>query len=719
MIRRITQQIKVWSLAMFALLLAACGGTRHTIHVSGAADNDLIQVLKNHKNIQLVFHATPDEAIQKAKSGDGLLVLSSDYPTKTEQLSGNFYALVKEKGVRAYVEFPSALPQSEVGAIEKAKHERVVVNSGFFNASPDSLTILGLNGLYYTNVPADAAEVHMVAARVAGFDSAIYGLPEKQFPILLEMKELPVLVSTTNLSGFISGRYAPSKEWGAVWKQILGFISPGLEAEDLSWEPVVGPTYGKDEALPDDVERESFARGVEWYKNARMLIPESYVETLKEMVDSGIQRLTWSEAIPVGDGSHGVFECIFSEIDENGSQPIGIMERGDCISETAMAFATAGKALENEEYLGTAQKLLDYYLLNSIATKNEYADPSHGAYGLIPWGISNYAWYRVSYGDDNARFLLGAWTTAALTGTNHWDEIMMKSLLALVRTTGANGFRGSRIDLPQLEKNGWQHYYNQEIVNLAPHFESYLWACYLWAYDKTGDDIFLHRAKSGIRIMMENYPNGWSWTNGLAQERARMILPLSWLLRVENSEENRAMLLAVVNDFLKLQDECGAIREELGSIEMGRYPPPQSNEAYGTTEASLIAQNGDPVSDLLYTTNFAFLGLHEAVYATGDADIKKATDKLAEFLCRIQVKSADHPELDGGWMRAFDYEQFEQWGSNADHGWGAWAIETGWTQGWITAILALRDMDVSIWDLTKNSEIAHYHSTLKDEMLSE
>lgn len=714
--RRTNRQISLL-VGMMTLLLIACSGAKHVVHVSGAADNDLIKILNTQENIQLMFHGTPEEAIKKAQKGDGLLVLSSHYPNRLESLDDHFFELLKEKEVRAYVEFPSALPDRNVGSIKQAKKERVVVNSTFFKGYPDSLTILGLNGLHYLDVASNGSKVHMVAAKVAGFDSAIYGLPEKQYPLLIEMNDRPVLLSTTNLSGLVTGRYAPSKEWGAVWKNILEFVMPGIELDELSWEPVVGPTYAKEEAMPENFEKQSFSRGVEWYKNARMLIPASYSDTLRQMVDSGVQRLTWSEDIPLGDGSNGVFECIFSEIDENGSQPIGIMERGDCISETAMAFATAGKALGNDEYLKIADKLLDYYLLNSIATKNEYANPKHGAYGLIPWGISNYHWYRASYGDDNARFLLGAWTTAALTGTDHWDEILMKSLLALVRTTGQNGFRGSRIDLPDFEKHGWKHYFDREIINLAPHFEGYLWACYLWAYDKTGDDIFLERAKKGIHTMMEHYPDGWSWTNGLAQERARMILPLAWLVRVDDTDANRTMLLTVVNDFLKLQDDCGAIREELGAIKMGRYPPPQANEAYGTTEASLIAQNGDPVSDLLYTTNFAFLGLHEAVYATDNADIRKATDKLAEFLCRIQVRSTDHPELDGGWMRAFDYQRFEQWGSNADHGWGAWAIETGWTQGWVTSILALRDMETSIWDLTKNSEIAKHHAKLKREMI--
>jgi hypothetical protein len=295
----------------------------------------------------------------------------------------------------------------------------------------------------------------------------------------------------------------------------------------------------------------------------------------------------------------------------------------------------------------------------------------------------------------------------------------MKILLAQLRTTGVYGFRGNRIDLPDFAKNGWQYYSKREIINMAPHFEAYLWACFLWAYDKTGYRPFFNKAKNAIKVTMENYPQGWKWTNGLAQEKARMILPLSWLVRIENTQQNKEWLLRIVNDLIKLQDECGAIREELGDLKMGKYPPPQSNEAYGTNEASLIGKNGDKVSDLLYTTNFAFLGLHEARYASDDQEIKIAADKLAEFLCRIQIYSKQHKQLHGGWFRAFDYGRYEPWGCNADLGWGAWSIESGWTQGWITSVLALREMKISIWDLTRGSTIDHYFGKLKKQMLGD
>ena len=191
----------------------------------------------------------------------------------------------------------------------------------------------------------------------------------------------------------------------------------------------------------------------------------------------------------------------------------------------------------------------------------------------------------------------------------------------------------------------------------------------------------------------------------------------AWLVRANDTPANRAMLRKAVDGLLALQDRCGAIREELGRPGKGAYPPPRSNNAYGTNEASLIAKNGDPVTDLLYTTNFAFLGLHEAAAATGDKDIIAAENKLAEFLCRIQVKSKTQPAVDGGWFRAFDFGRWEHWGSNADHGWGAWCIESGWTQGWITSVLAMRRMKTSLWDLTRASKIERHHERLRKLMI--
>lgn len=697
-------------LLIIIILLYSCTGQQETIHCVAGADNDIVQILQ--PDFRLIIHQTPLEAVNDAREGEAVLLLAYQYPDEKLAISPEVFDQIKIKNLRAYIEYPSFLPGLDVGESVHSSFQRAVVNSSFFGSSIDSLEILVINGLYYCQL--DNIPSHLLAARVAGFDEAIYGLPDDVSPLLFELPGHDVLVSTTCLSRPIRARYAPQKTWESVWESILKFLLPDADLPDISWTADVNPMYSRNETLPKDYQLEAVRKGIDWFSNARMLPNESYFDTIKSMESPHL--LKWNENIPVGDGNFGGLEAIMSVIDENGSQPIGVVQRGDCTGETAMAFAAAGSLLKSEEKLETARNLLNYYLFESPARKNEWVNPDHGAYGLIPWGITNYAWYRANYGDDNARLLLGTLTSAALIGTNEWDDIAMRCLLAQLRTTGVNGFRGNRIDLPDFTRDGWEPYFNRDIINMAPHFESYLWACFLWAYDKTGYPMFLEKAKKAIRITMEGYPDKWRWTNGMTQEKARMILCLSWLVRVDDTPEHQEYLQRVTYDLIALQDECGAIREELGDLKMGVYPPPQSNEAYGTNEASLLGKNGDKVSDLLYTTNFALLGLHEAAYATNDPKIEAAVDKLSDFLCRIQVNSAKHPEIHGAWFRAFDYGRFEHWGCNADLGWGAWCIESGWTQGWITTILALREMDTSIWDLTANSEAAKNFDKMVVEM---
>ncbi|WP_299551573.1 hypothetical protein [Seonamhaeicola sp.] len=687
------------------------------IHIYCNETNDVYEVLQTSENVRVLRYNNIERLMNRVRKGESVMILADNYPEETLKLPDGFFDKMKSKKAHFYVEYAQQLPGivTETETI-KPKYQRAIVNSSFFGKQVDSLAILSVSGLRY--IPAKVPSAHIVAGRVAGLDHAEYGLPKETSPLLFEMPEYSGIVATTSLSKFIKGRYAPKREWQFVWKAIFRFLI-GEDMGSLKWSSVVQPYFGRNETLPEDVQKQTLKRGIDWFQNARMLIPENYDQVIADAIDPTINTgfLTYSEDIPIGDGSNGVFECIFSKIDESGNQPIGVVRRADCTGETAMAFATAGKALNNKEHFKIAENLLNYYLTKSPATKNEYGDPNHGAYGLVAWGFENFAWYRANYGDDNARLMLGTMITSAITGNEDWDPILMKLLLAQLRTTGKNGFRGDRIDLPDLEKNGWRHFYDRDFVSFSPHMEAYLWACMLWAYDKTGDPIFLERTKNAIKATMNEYTDGWRWMNGLAQEKARILLPLAWLVRINDTKENRDMLYKAIDGLLELQGVSGAIREELGKPGRGVFPPTRRNEDYGSHEASLIAKNGDKVSDLLYTTNFAFLGLHEAYYATKDERIKKAADKLAEFLCRIQVKSENHPELDGGWMRAFDYGRFEHWGSNSDAGWGAWAIEGGWTQGWITTVLALREMDTSVWDLTKDSKVGDHHESLKKEML--
>lgn len=679
--------------------------------------NDLCAVLEGC-DIPSARYSSALEAIDAALPGSGVLIMADGYPETMTSVSPMLLQLALEKGARVFVEYPSALPGLAPGEPRTIQWERAVVCSDAFLPELDAMRILTIHDCRL--VSAKAPQAYIVLARVAGFDHAVYGLPSETWPVLFEHSVGNLLVSTTKLSQFVSARYAPRDAWVAVWKWILGWLCPGESIPDLLWKPSVRPVHSRAAILAPDAEARAFDQGTQWFTKARLFIHPSWRDEAKHRLYTyhdgtgpGPSR-DW----PVGDGCCGMIEGASSKVHLDGTQDWRYSVRNDCMGEVSMAMAFASVLADDPGAKAIAENLNDYIYVHSSFAAGPRADPSSPSYGLVSWA-SNPPADGIYYGDDNARSMLGTLAAAALLGETRWDKPVLRCLLANLRTTGPLGFRGGRLDEEMLQEKGWEHFWQTERVNYAAHYESWKWACFLWAYRHTGFAPFLDRARTAIRMMMDVYPDQWRWTNGMQQERARMLLPLTWLVRVDDCDLHRSWLRAMTEELLALQDECGAIREEVGSPGLGSYGPPASNEAYGTSEAPLIQQNGDPLCDLLYTTNFAYVGLHEAHAATGEAFYAKAADRLTEFLCRIQVHSEAHPEFDGAWFRAFDFGRWEYWASNADVGWGAWSIESGWTQAWIASVLAMRQTQTSLWDLTAASCIGEHLDSLLPQFLPE
>lgn len=709
---------------MFAVLVVLAAQSAHAeaapkadLVFACAADNDLHRVMTSGGENYPRF-ATPAEAVRAAPAGAGVLVLADGYPQKTTAIGPAVFDEAARKRLRLYVEFPAAIPGTELGLPRRTALERVVVTSDAFGPSLPRMKLLAIHDCHFVETKAERA--HLVVAKVAGFDTAVYGVADvPTHPILFECPDRPVLVSTTKLSQFVTARYATKDAMQAVWRMVLAWLRPGTEPPKLEWTPTVRPTCRRDEPLPADAVRRAIARGIDWHTRAHMLLSEEGMKEYERVRRDGTVNAgdpvgprpggKW----PAGDGRFGVMEGFSSRIGYDGFQPIRWWLRSDSNGESTLAFALRWKLDGDPRSRQVAANLEDWVYLRSGLFQN---DPAKANYGLLFWAPDN---SQALYQDNDIKAILGCIGTAGALGSDRWDDALVKNILGNWRTTGVYGFRGWRLENPDLLKRGWQSYWRARTVLYQPHYEAWTWAAYLWLYDKTRYEPLLERTRGAIRMMMRAYPDGWRWTNGIQQERGRMLLPLAWLVRVDDRPEHRAWLKRLADDIERCQDSCGAIREELGALERGDYRPPRSNAEYGTTEASLIQANGDPVSDLLYTCNFTFLGLHEAAAATGDPQYRRMADKLADFLVRIQVHSEAHPELDGGWFRAFDYRKWDYWGSNADAGWGAWSIEVGWTQAWVPTVLSLRELKTSLWDLSRASRAGERFEPLRRQMIGD
>jgi hypothetical protein len=575
---------------------------------------------------------------------------------------------------------------------------------------------MDLLGIHSTTViPAKIADPLIVLGKVAGFDKAVYGITDvKTFPLLFQQGNM--LVATTRLSDCITARFGPAGSWQKIWHYIFHWLDPGPDQAFEHWPLQVSPMYGKTEKLPESAVRVVVDKGSDWYYKARLFVDPSWEQLFLQRTGDG-SHLVWpavTPGMPVGDGSLGVMEGHVSQINPDGSQTYRWWNRADDQAGVAYALALSGKYLKHPRFLKTADNLLNYLFVKSNMRTGPRNDPESPSYGLVGWSTTH---PYVYYGDDNARVILGTIGASASLHSDKWKDYIIEAILGNFRTAGKYGFRGGALDDAPLQKKGWRYFADRDIINVRPHYESWLWACYLWLYDKTGYKPLLEKAETGIRITMDSLPD-LKWTNSIQDERAHMILPLAWLVRVDDTREHRAWLRTVADTLLADLQTCGAIQEELGKPGNGKYRPPASNKAYGSTEAPLIFKNGDPAADLLYTENFAFFSLNEAAHATNDPVYSKAVRRIADFLVRIQVKSKQHPDLDGGWFRAFDYKQWKYWASNADAGWGAWCTQTGWIQSWILSTFVLIQHGDSFWGETRHLDMKQQAMPIIHEMLS-
>ena len=656
-------------------MLFVCGEDHELLHA----------VRRSYPNVRRFDRL--EDALSDAVDGEALLCLSESYPLPALDVPEAALEACRKKGLRAYFEYPRSFPGTAWSAPSPTEWERAVVSSGFFSPGVERDTILSLSGCWYLRDEGawtQDKEVHVVVARVAGYDKAEFGIPRTAAPILVELPDPKALVATSCLSNFAAGRYAPLTLWKEIWRAILGWLT-GAEFPAIDVAPAVRTQAGPDDPLSEGFEEEAFRRSISWF------------------VD---------HALFSRDRRKGAIEGYQSEIDHRGRQEKRVVVRADCVAESAMTLAFAARRSGAPDLRRLAARILDY-LWDEKDADFVQGNPHDPAYGLVNW----YERGEVFYGDDNARVILASLTAARLLGDERWDERILRCALANLRTTGTLGFRRNRINRAHFlgHDEGWRRFRNEEWVYYGPHYQCYLWASFLWLHGLTGHDVFIERTLTAVRMTMEAYPR-WKWTNGITQEIARMILPLAFLVRIDPDPLYRSWLDRLTGDLLAQMEPCGAIREKLGDPEYGVYRAPASNEEYGTTEAPVIQRNGDPATDLLYTMNFAFLGLHEAAAATGDPALRSAVDRMAEFFCRIQVRSERHPYLDGAWMRSFDFRYWEYWGSSADAGWGPWCVESGWTNSWIASVLAMRLLGDTLFNLDLSERMRRLLPELLQEM---
>ena len=476
---RVTARILTQSL--LALILLSCFNDQASDLVFVCAENnDLYQVLLQN-GIESTRYDQLAKAINKVGQKKAMFILADGYPDSTVEIDASLYEMATEKKLRLYIEYPSSIPDIKTGAIQKTRWERVVVLSEIFGKSLKKMRIAMIHDCHFIQMEA-VSNPYLVLAKVAGFDRAVYGLDSTEIhPILFVHPNGNMLISTTKLSHFVTGRYAPKDAWKQIWHTILHWMEPSKDFPELDWVETVRPSFKPDDLLTEENRLQAVDRGVEWYYKSHLLVHQSQFinGTYLEESDSN------NTEFRLGDGSGGIFECFGSLIRFDGSQPVFRNRRSDCASEASMAIAMRGFRNKDQRDKTSAANLQDYVYFNSCLQQGSRALPENPNYGFVGW-YTGEPGCGIYYSDDNARVVLGTIATSAALHSNRWDQAVLKVILANFRTTGPTGYKPRRIEEPDLQKNGWEYYWNDEYYHFAPHYQSWIWACYLWLYDKTG-----------------------------------------------------------------------------------------------------------------------------------------------------------------------------------------------------------------------------------------
>ena len=647
-------------------------------------------------------HADRDAALAAARPGDAVLLLADQHPTPIAPPSSEWIAEAERKRLRVYIEFAGASGST-------AAHpslDRGVVPAGA-PWKPSGMPALALFGLPdRRTVALPSGTPWLLTARMAGYDTAVFGVPADAAPLLVETRlaAVPALMAATCLSDVVRARFGPADHWRSLWSAVLGWLDP-TDRRPVEWTPAAFPSLPPARRVGSNEETKALGRGVDWLFQAGMIVSEPQARTYDGPAASWPDRVgpVAPAGTPPGDGSLGVLEGFSSRIDAQGAQPVRWWRRADCCGETAGNLALAGSALARPEFSAAATRVGDWLLERSILTGGKRANPSDPAYGLIGWNdVDRYYGdmdgHGVYYADDMSRCLLGMLVARTALGRDRWDQRLARAILAVSRIVSRAGFAPDRLDeAPYAAGGGWEPWFRSSHASFSAHYQGMTQALMLRAHGLCGEPALRARAVAGIRRMAEADPSRWNCANGsLSLEEARILLPLAWLVRADPALEHRALATKFVQALAARQDRSGFPLEALARPDVG---VPRSNAEYGVAETSLLQRNGDPVADLLYTANFAAIGLHEMA-AIGIPGARDCADRLVGGLVRAQVRAPGHRALDGAWFRAFDFKRWEYWASNADAGWGAWATETGWTQSWICMVLALRRRRTSLWDAT-------------------
>ena len=389
--------------------------------------------------------------------------------------------------------------------------------------------------------------------------------------------------------------------------------------------------------------RQALRNNLNWFRNSGVMVP-----------DDG----SWgvAERVIVTDGNSCVDKIYKSFPAWTEKKGYSIIEprRADCNFETALMFLLAEEACPGEGLRSVAENILDFLYFRS-GLLNRYDDKLP----IAAWNWSHIKWNPYLWFDDNGWCVVIQFLIAAKYpeldrkyDITHWARQGADSLLAGFERSfspKADGLSGDMRDPDGVWFGNL----------LLPHWGApVVMALALGAKDN-GDDRFI----AAVRCYFD-----YLW-----KEREGFIV----------SEDAYALIgAAFVAEQLE-DSTCRDIAAFFADKILTKMNPETGNIPAEHREAPL----GEHLADLIYTVNWALLGMEMMARADNSAKrYQVAFEKLLDLVLHIQDKSTE-PQFAGCWRGMYDLTA-NSWGGGDCYEGGAGSIYTGWTNAPISWVLA-------------------------------
>ena len=181
-----------------------------------------------------------------------------------------------------------------------------------------------------------------------------------------------------------------------------------------------------------------------------------------------------------------------------------------------------------------------------------------------------------------------------------------------------------------------------------------------------GDDFFFDR----VQLLEEG--------DEAAAVRAALRRYQDYILpQVATTNSSELGYLMILAGTLMHTQEFAASGEALATAVAAQLEARIAANPYGILPAEHFeAPAGPNLADLIYTINFAFVGL--ALAARKNARYRPTAEKLGAFLAAVQDDGEEYPALKGCWRGMYDCQAHRYGGGNLYEG-GANSIYSGWT----------------------------------------